>query len=103
MLPVFGPSTLRDVCGDVVDIVADPLSYLLGPYEWWTLLLGGGHGISAREAHFDDLRQLEDASIDFYSALRSAYLQSRAAMIEESRSEFVRAGIVTARIADAGY
>ena len=95
MLPVFGPSTLRDVCGDVVDIVADPLSYLLGPYEWWTLLLGGGAGISTREAHLDDLHQLEDASIDFYSALRSAYLQSRAALIEEARAEFTRAATPT--------
>ena len=97
MLPVFGPSTLRDVCGDLVDIVADPLSYLLGPYEWWTLLLGGSAGISSREAHVADLQQLEAGSVDFYSALRSAYLQSRAAMVDQARSDFVRAGIVTAR------
>ena len=92
MLPVFGPSTVRDVCGDVVDILADPVSYLLGPYQWWTLLLGGGEGLSAREAHLDELHALEAGSVDFYSALRSAYLQSRDAMAREAR-ESAAAGI----------
>jgi phospholipid-binding lipoprotein MlaA len=87
MLPLFGPSTLRDACGDVVDIVADPLSYILGPYQWWTLLLGGGEGLAAREAHIDDLDSLEAGSLDFYAALRSAYLQSRDAMVREARSD----------------
>jgi len=96
MLPVFGPSTLRDAGGDVVDILADPLSYLLGPYQWWTLLLGGSEGLSSREAHLQDLHALEAGSVDFYSALRSAYLQSREAMVRESRNEFASAGILTA-------
>jgi len=86
MLPVFGPSTVRDVCGGVVDILADPVSYLLGPYQWWTLLLGGSEGLSSREAHLADLQELEAGSIDFYSALRSAYLQSRDAMVREPRT-----------------
>ena len=95
MLPVFGPSTVRDVFGDVVDILADPISYLLGPVQWWTLVLGGGEGLTAREAHIDDLYELEAGSIDFYSALRSAYLQSRDAMVREARGEAASEGIVT--------
>jgi phospholipid-binding lipoprotein MlaA len=96
MLPVLGPSTVRDVFGDAVDIMADPVSYLLGPWRWWTLMLGGGEGLTTLEAHIDERTELEKGSVDFYSALRSAYLQSRAAMAEEARAEFVRAGIVTA-------
>ena len=87
MLPIFGPSTMRDVFGDVVDIVVDPVSYLLGPLRWWTLVLGGGEGLVVREAHLDELEALEAASIDFYSALRSAYLQNRDAMVREARGE----------------
>lgn len=94
MLPVFGPSTARDVCGDVVDILADPVSYLLGPLRWWTLVLGGGEGLTTREAHLDDLEALETGSVDFYSALRSAYLQSRDAMVREARGS-AAAGTVT--------
>jgi len=96
MLPVFGPSTVRDVVGDVVDILADPVSYLLGPLRWWTLVLGGGEGLTTREAHLDELRELEAGSLDFYSALRSAYLQSRDAMVREARGGSAAAGISTA-------
>lgn len=96
MLPVFGPSTVRDVCGDAVDIMVDPISYLLGPWRWWTLALGGGEGLTTLEAHIDDRRELEKGSVDFYSALRSAYLQSRDAMVREARGQVAEAGIVTA-------
>jgi phospholipid-binding lipoprotein MlaA len=97
MLPVFGPSTVRDVFGDVVDILVDPVSYLLGPIRWWTLVLGGGEGLTTREAHFDELKQLEAGSVDFYSALRSAYLQSRDAMVHESRAEFSAMAVSAAK------
>jgi phospholipid-binding lipoprotein MlaA len=96
MLPVFGPSTVRDVIGDVVDILADPVSYLLGPVRWWTLVLGGGEGLTTREAHIEELQQLEAGSVDFYSALRSAYLQSRDAMVREARGASAEASIATA-------
>jgi ABC-type transporter lipoprotein component MlaA len=43
--------------------------------------IGAGSGIVAYDAHADELAWLEDASLDFYSALRSVYLQSRAAEI----------------------
>ena len=96
MLPVFGPSTVRDVFGDVVDILADPVSYLLGPWRWWTLVLGGSEGLTTREAHLDEMNALEAGSLDFYSALRSAYLQNRDAMAREARESAV-AGIKTAK------
>jgi len=95
MLPIFGPSTVRDVFGDVVDILADPVSYLLGPVRWWTLVLGGGEGLTTREAHIDELQALEAGSVDFYSALRSAYLQSRDSMVRQARGQVAAAGIVT--------
>jgi phospholipid-binding lipoprotein MlaA len=93
MLPVFGPSTLRDVIGDVVDIVVDPVSYFLGPLRWYTLALGGGEGLSTRDAHLQELEELEAGSIDFYSALRSAYLQNRDAMVREAQGASEVTGI----------
>ena len=98
MLPVFGPSTVRDVVGDVVDIMADPISYLLGPWRWWTLVLGGGEGLTTLEAHIDDREELEKGSVDYYSALRSAYLQSRDAMVREARGQVAEADVRTADV-----
>jgi phospholipid-binding lipoprotein MlaA len=86
MIPLFGPSTVRDVCGDLVDRLIDPLTYLVGPIEWW-ILLGTGQGLSERESHSESLDALEASSIDFYSALRSAYHQSREAKIRRARGE----------------
>jgi len=85
MLPLFGPSTLRDTAGGAVDAMGDPLTYVIGPFRWWTLGIGAGEGLVVREANVGDLRELEEGSLDFYSALRSAYLQSRAARIREAR------------------
>jgi phospholipid-binding lipoprotein MlaA len=97
MLPVFGPSTGRDVFGDVVDIVADPVSYLLGPLQWWTLALGGSEGLIVREANLDDLEQLEAGAIDFYAALRSAYLQTRDAVAREAQGPESSSDVVMMR------
>jgi phospholipid-binding lipoprotein MlaA len=94
VLPIFGPSTVRDVFGDVIDIMADPVSYLLGPLQWWSLALGGGEGLIVKEAHLAELEQLEAGSVDFYSALRSAYLQSRDALVREARGASAPAGPV---------
>jgi phospholipid-binding lipoprotein MlaA len=86
MLPLFGPSTVRDLCGDLVDRLFDPLTYLIGPIEWW-IVLGTSQGLSTREAHSQSLDALEASSIDFYSALRSAYHQSRESEIRRVRGE----------------
>jgi phospholipid-binding lipoprotein MlaA len=86
MLPILGPSTLRDATGDLVDRGMDPLTYLVGPVQWW-IPIGLSQGLATRDANIQDLNLLKDSSLDFYSALRSAYLQSREAAIREARGE----------------
>jgi ABC-type transporter lipoprotein component MlaA len=41
------------------------------------MLYGGTSGLSTRERHLAELKDLEGSSIDFYAALRSAYYQNR--------------------------
>jgi phospholipid-binding lipoprotein MlaA len=83
VIPVMGPSTLRDGVGVVVDRFFHPLTYLLGiaPHLIW----GGGVGISRRAEAAAKLEALEESSLDFYSVLRSAYVQTRTHSIEEIR------------------
>ena len=88
MVPVFGPSNARDLFGDVVDRMMDPLTYLIGPLSWWIAIgAGAGEGLALKEAHYDDLQNLEASSVDFYSALRSAYTQSREASIRDAQDD----------------
>jgi len=79
MLPVFGPNTFRDGFGGVVDLFFQPLTYLMGPVE--SIVIGAGSGFSTLDARDAGLKALEESSVDFYAALRSAYLQNRAAHV----------------------
>lgn len=83
VVPLLGPSTLRDGFGQIVDGLFQPLTYIIGPAQLLTVALpiGGGRGLTLRSHHSDELEALEESSVDFYAAMRSAYLQDRRAKI----------------------
>jgi phospholipid-binding lipoprotein MlaA len=85
MIPILGPSTLRDGVGGVVDRFFHPLTYLIGiaPQLMW----GGGVGVSRRAEAEAKLKALEESSLDYYSVLRSAYVQTRQHSIEGLRDD----------------
>jgi phospholipid-binding lipoprotein MlaA len=83
IIPVLGPATVRDGVGTVVDGVFQPAFWLFGPVIGTTelLIFSGGSGLSARDRHYQKLKALEESSVDFYAALRSAYFQDRVEVI----------------------
>ena len=82
MVPVFGPTTVRDGFGSIVDLAFQPLAYILGPAEiMLQIYIRSGNGLTAIDANRDKLQALEQSSIDYYAALRSAYLQNRRAAV----------------------
>jgi phospholipid-binding lipoprotein MlaA len=78
--PYWGPTTTRDAVGDVVDRFGDPVG----------LLFGTQLAVAVTSASLDtvvklgQLKQAEDASIDFYSFMRSSYYQMRRAQLREA-------------------
>jgi phospholipid-binding lipoprotein MlaA len=83
VVPILGPTTVRDGFGSAVDRFFQPLSYMLGiPTQ---LLWGGGAGISLREESEEALEALEESSVDFYAAMRSAYVQNREKQVTDAR------------------
>src|SRR5262249_13229171 len=76
----LGPATLRDAAGSVVDMFTDPVGYAIGSRVWLSV---GQSGLDAAEK-LGQLKQAEDASIDFYSFVRSAYYQTRRAELREA-------------------
>jgi phospholipid-binding lipoprotein MlaA len=78
--PYLGPSTLRDAVGSTVDMVANPLGWLIGPQIAVTI---GTTTVDAVD-RLGQLKAAEDASIDFYSFIRSSYYQMRRAELRES-------------------
>jgi phospholipid-binding lipoprotein MlaA len=85
VVPLLGPSTVRDLVGDIVDGFFHPEVYFLGYTT--QALLATGSGFSRYEAERDRLDALRDSSLDFYSALRTAYLMQRAASVRETRAD----------------
>jgi len=78
--PYLGPATLRDAVGSTVDMFSNPFGWFLGPNM---AITAGSVGVDAVD-RLGQLKQAEDASIDFYSVVRSAYYQMRRAELRQA-------------------
>lgn len=87
VLPFLGPSTARDTVGTLVDTFLRIDAWFL-PFTS-QLILGGGYGITMREDRREELNELRRSSLDFYAAVRSAYLQSREKIVRDARARRV--------------
>lgn len=96
VLPLLGPSTVRDGAGTVVDVFFDPLTYALDTYP--RLGVGAANAIVKREQLIEPLDDLRRNSIDYYAALRSAYYQDRAVALRKGRG-----GATAAAATDAAF
>ncbi len=76
VLPLFGPSTVRDTVGKVADSASNPQSYLLGqPADRNS---ASGLNLVNRRANVLSLTEAADeAALDSYSFTRDGYLQYR--------------------------
>ena len=75
MLPLLGPSNVRDVVGKVVDVFTDPFNYILNNEAILTRTVVAG--IDAREATLDLTDHIDKTSFDAYATIRSLYTQKR--------------------------
>jgi len=89
VLPVMGPSSVRDATGLLVDSYADPVRlYLFNTdNEGWHYARIAASGLDKREALLDALDDLRRNSFDYYAALRSAYYQKRHAMVNDENPD----------------
>lgn len=80
MLPLLGPSSVRDLGGTVGDYFLNPLPHCcLGTEEY--LGLTGSRAVSDRELAIEAIDDLKENSLDLYAAVRSIYAQRREAEI----------------------
>ena len=92
VLPVLGPSTIRDTAGSFVNV--------FGGDPWYNASIHGNNeflsegmyitskvlnGIDFRSNNLESLDNLEKNSIDFYASLRSLYLQDRQNKIKNNQ------------------
>lgn len=82
VLPVFGPSNVRDGAGRLIDRYPHPLNWNAEEsMEGWAWSVRGLNGIDFRARADDALQSLDRAAIDPYVQVRSAWRQARDAQI----------------------
>ena len=83
VLPILGPSTIRDGIGTGADIWLDPMGEIRPINLRNTLIVT--RGINTRADLLEAGRLLEEAALDKYTFLRDAYLQRRRSLIYDGR------------------
>ncbi len=84
VLPLFGPSTLRDTVAFPLDLKGDPWSYAEPAH---TFVVGSVvRVVDLRAAALDASALVEDAALDRYEFIRDAYLQRRESKVHDGES-----------------
>ena len=96
VLPVLGPSTIRDTAGSFVNV--------FGGDPWYNASVHGNNqflnedifiiskalsGVDFRANNIDSLENLEKNSIDFYASVRSLYNQDRENKIKNNQRGYI--------------
>ena len=93
VLPVIGPSTVRDTVGSFANLLGGDVWYNVtvanntqhvSDFDYWASRVGAG--IDFRAKNIDSFENLEKNSMDFYASVRSLYLQDRQRKIENSKT-----------------
>ena len=92
VLPVLGPSTVRDTVGSLANVVggdpwynvtvANDTQHFSDIDYWGTRVMTG---IDFRAKNLDSFENLENNSMDFYASVRSLYLQDRQKKIANAK------------------
>jgi phospholipid-binding lipoprotein MlaA len=85
VLPVLGPSNVRDTAGYAVDSLADPVNIYLrnNDASWLVFTRLGVTAVDNRSRTIELVDDLRANSIDYYAAVRSLYRQNRANQIND--------------------
>ena len=84
VLPVLGPSTVRDATASVANFVGGDAWYnvtvendtrYFSDFDYYASKVMSG--VDFRAKNFDSIENLEKNSIDFYASVKSLYLQDR--------------------------
>jgi phospholipid-binding lipoprotein MlaA len=78
MLPVLGPSGVRELIALPVDFALDPVSWLPWGYR---LGINAAEQINARSLRLEEIENVRRSALDLYASLRDGYRQLRARQI----------------------
>ena len=93
VLPIFGPTTVRDAGGSFINVMGGDPFYNISSHGNNEYLSKSDYmlskvltGVDFRAKNIESIENLEKNSIDFYASVRSLYLQDRQKKIENSNA-----------------
>ena len=84
-LPFFGPSSARGGAGLAADAMLSPWMYFVGPAVSFSV--AGYDGVNEASFKMKEYDTLKKTTLDPYVAMRSAYYETRAEVVKESRAK----------------
>lgn len=85
VLPLIGPSNLRDGAGLVVDTLLDPLTYILSTEAG--IARRGVTAVDTRSRNIELVEDIKRDAIDYYARVRSLYRQRRESEISNGNGD----------------
>lgn len=87
VLPILGPSNMRDAFGTVADWYADPVTYAFDQSgtDWTLIGVRAGQALITRERLIDPIDDINATSLDPYASFKSIYEQRRATLISNGK------------------
>jgi phospholipid-binding lipoprotein MlaA len=85
VLPLLGPSNPRDALGLIADAPMRVWPYFVDQEVVW--ISTGVYVVNTRSLFLDFIEETKRDSLDYYAAVRDAYLQRRRALIEDRRPD----------------
>jgi phospholipid-binding lipoprotein MlaA len=85
VLPFYGPSSVRDTAGLMVDGALNPMNYLLSTVQ--VVAIKGGtaaaNAVNSRSMNLELFQDVDRYSVDLYGAVQDAYIQRREQAVKE--------------------
>lgn len=87
VLPLLGPSSLRDATGTAGEFLADPVSNYASntDREWVNYTRAGLSALDTRAEYIEALDDVKRNSFDYYASMRSLYRQRRDGWIRDGK------------------
>lgn len=82
VIPLLGPSTVRDVFGIPVDAAATPHHYFVT--RWVSMAAGAVRTVNLRAYYLEEVSENRQAAFDYYVFVRNAYLQNRQRKVDDA-------------------
>jgi len=78
VVPFFGPRSTRHLTGSIIDMITNPLNYILKDEDSLIRISPSLlYAVSSRSGNMETVDNLRETSIDYYVSLKSIYNQNR--------------------------